>query len=188
LGWVERFERNTRRVSSLIDMTASGRSRSTLRSVRRSKLPLVGTRRSQTSSSRLLSGYGADRIARFSRGRDERVGPRLETKSMKPFRGFRFTDLMDVEHVIALDDVLEVRPSSSRVNDNGCVRLASGPTYSFRSSSTADALLKALHPPPGADEVSRWTCGCGWTNGINLATCACCGRSPNSQDNPCVQS
>ena len=24
-----------------------------------------------------------------------------------------------------------------------------------------------------------WTCGCGWVNGINLAICARCGRTPN---------
>lgn len=31
-----------------------------------------------------------------------------------------------------------------------------------------------------------WTCGCGWRNGVNLATCATCGRNPGG-DNPCTQ-
>lgn len=27
-------------------------------------------------------------------------------------------------------------------------------------------------------ESQKWDCGCGRVNGIGLATCACCGRSP----------
>lgn len=42
--------------------------------------------------------------------------------------------------------------------------------------------LQALIDP----EPVGWYCGCGWPNGINLATCAQCGRRPQPPENLCA--
>lgn len=49
----------------------------------------------------------------------------------------------------------------------------------------ADKVLAALEEAREVHEHT-WTCGCGWRNGVNLATCAQCGRQPGG-DNPCTQ-
>jgi hypothetical protein len=49
----------------------------------------------------------------------------------------------------------------------------------------SDGYVAGVPPPPQPPEPKGWYCACGWPNGINLATCAQCGRSPGF-DNPCT--
>lgn len=63
------------------------------------------------------------------------------------------------------------------------IRLSGDKVEWVRLADLEAALLTEARAP---QEPKGWYCGCGWPNGINLSTCAQCGRSPGSPDSPCT--
>lgn len=66
--------------------------------------------------------------------------------------------------------------------------------YAYLRHETDESVLRkraedaegALAAMAREREPKGWHCSCGWPNGINLAVCAQCGRSPGPPENPCT--
>lgn len=67
---------------------------------------------------------------------------------------------------------------------------AQASTYRNALIDICSYALAALQAEPSTlpidPEPRGWHCACGWPNGVNLSTCACCGRAPGGAENPCT--
>lgn len=86
--------------------------------------------------------------------------------------------LQKTAHVLRLERVLDTlnQPESEtqRVLRNFELVVAAN-----IRAETAEATVEAQARELAERVPAGWHCGCGWTNGLNFATCSWCGRMPN---------